>query len=162
MSVIDIDNILAIMYNGDYSNIPLGTDPGIFQFICNHLRGQLRTFGEDFIPPGYQNPNYVPPNRGLPVMIFGLTTLAVAVIVVAVRLATKSLRAAGGRIKRRSEISGPTSSNDKKWGWEGTNEWEWWRPWKKYGLRFGRLGWDDWAMVIALVGTQYSSGPGNG
>lgn len=140
------------MNNGaEYDNLPLGSDPIIFQLISKVLRGHLRTFEEDFIPPGYQNPNYVPPNRGLTVMIFGLTTLAVAIIVVIVRLLTKSLRAAGGRIKRGSEISGLTSSNDRKWGWEGNNEWEWWRPWKKYGLRFGRLGWDDWAMVVALI-----------
>jgi len=150
----DIDDLLNIIYGGPgYSDLPLGTNPEVFQTICNVLRGHLRTFEASFIPPGYQNPNYVPPNRGLAVMIFGLTTLAVAVIVVIIRLTTKSLRAAGGRIKRRSEISGLTSSNDKKWGWEGNNEWEWWRPWKKYGLRFGRLGWDDWAMVVALVGT---------
>ncbi|KAF8455168.1 hypothetical protein BGX38DRAFT_1140658 [Terfezia claveryi] len=152
MSALDIDELLANMYGGaDYANLPLGTDPDIFQMISIALRGRLRTFEADFKPPGLQNPNYVPPNRGLAVMIFGLTTLAVAIIVVIVRLLTKSLRAAGGRIKRGSEIGGLTSSNDRKWGWEGNNEWEWWRPWKKYGLRFGRLGWDDWAMVIALI-----------
>lgn len=152
MPVINIDKLLEALNGGiPYNNIPLGTDPKLFRMICDALRGHLRTFGEDFIPPGYQNPNYVPPNRGLAVMIFGLTTLAVAVIVVTVRLTTKSLRAAGGRVKRGSEINGLTPSNDKMWRWEGTNEWEWWRPWKKYGLRFGGLGWDDWTMVIALI-----------
>jgi len=149
MPVTDIDKIFALSgYGAEYNDLPLGTNPYFFRMLSNLLRGHLDTFGPDFIPPGYQNPNYVPPNRGLAVMIFGLTSLAIAVIVVIIRVATKSLRAAGGRIKRGSEI---TSSNNKRWRWEGTDEWEWWRPWKKYGLRFGSPGWDDWAIVIALV-----------
>lgn len=153
-SEVNIDMILALSgYGAKYNDLPLGTNPAFFRFLSNALRGHLRTFEIDFTPPGYQNPNYIPPNRGLAVMIFGLTSLAVAVIVVITRLVTKSLRAAGGRIKQGSEVSGLASSRDKEWGWEGTNEWEWWRPWKKYGLRFGSLGWDDWAMVIALVRT---------
>lgn len=150
--MIDLDKILAQLgFGSDYSDLPLGTNPYLFQILCGQLRGRLDTFDKDFIPPGYQNPSYVPPDRGKAVMIFGLTSLAVAVIVVIIRLATKSLRAAGGRIKRASGSLGFSARDDKSWGWEGKSEVEWWKPWKRYGLRFGKLGWDDLAMIIALV-----------
>lgn len=154
MTVVDINAILMLSgYGTEYNDMPLGTNPQFFQLLCNFLRGHLETFGPDFIPPAFENPDYVPPNRGIPVLVFGLTSLAVAIMVVIVRLSTKSLRAAGGRIKRRSGLDGLESNKESGVGWEGTSDWEWWRPWRKYGLRFGRIGWDDWAMIIAVVRT---------
>ncbi|KAF8470852.1 hypothetical protein BDZ91DRAFT_552224 [Kalaharituber pfeilii] len=33
----------------------------------------------------------------------------------------------------------------------GGREWEWWKPWKKWGFRFGKIGYDDWTIVVALI-----------
>ena len=130
-------------YGSEYYDLPLGTNLDIFHKFCLFLQGQLDSFPQDFKPPGYQNPGYKPIDRGLPLEIFGLTSLSVAILVVIARLGTQSLRAAGGRIR----------TNNTSGAWEGRTDVEWWRPWKRYGLRFGKLGWDDGAMVIALVTT---------
>lgn len=152
MVAIVISQALALSgYGSKYYDMPLGTNPWFFQFLCGVLRGRLDTFPPDFIPPGYNNPEYKPTNRGLLVSIFGLTSLSVAVLVVLARLGTQSLRAAGGRIKMRNKIDEVTGKKDNSWAWEGGTGSEWWKPWKRYGLRFGKLGWDDWTMVIALV-----------
>ena len=141
-----LDLILAHFHHGpEYYDLPLGTDLVLFQSLCQLLQGHL-TIPPDFIPPGYQTPAYKPIDRGLSVKIFGLTSLSVAVLVVVARLGTQSLCVAGGGIKviRR---------NNRFGAWEGRTDSEWWKPWKRYGLRFGKLGWDDWVMVIALVTT---------
>ena len=144
MSTIDINTLALRVYGAKYNDVPLGTSPYFFQILCGLLRGHLDTFSPNFIPPGYNNPEYNPTNRGLAVSIFGFSSLFVAVLVVIARLGTRSLRAAGGRIK---------AGKKDDFAWEGITDWGWWKPWKRYGLRFGRLGWDDWAMVIALVNT---------
>ena len=156
----NIDDFLKLTkYGTAYNDMPLGTDPMIFRFLQDSLKGKLKTFGKDFVPPGFTDPNYVPPNRGRAVVIFGMTTLALASIVVLVRMCTKSLRAAGGRVRQRTGVGmsagalGGPSEKERNWEGRARSEWEWWRPWKRWGWRFGRVGMDDWAMVAALVST---------
>ena len=142
-----LDEVLIWLgYGPEYYDLPLGTDLVIFHSLCQLLQGHLTSFPPDFIPPGYQNPAYKPIDKGLPVKIFGLTSLSVAVLVVVARLGTQSLCVAGGGIK-------VTRRSDRFGAWEGRTDSEWWKPWKRYGLRFGKVGWDDWVMVIALVTT---------
>ncbi|KAI5803349.1 hypothetical protein DFH27DRAFT_46434 [Peziza echinospora] len=153
----NIDDFLKLTkYGTDYNDMPLGTDPVIFRLLQDSLKGKLKTFGKDFVAPAVNDPNYVPPNRGRAVVIFGMTTLALASIVVLVRMCTKSLRAAGGRVGQRagagmSGALGGRSEKERSWEGRTRSEWEWWRPWKRWGWRFGRVGMDDWAMVVALI-----------
>ena len=151
---VNLDYALKLSgYGPEYYDLPLGTDLDIFHRLCRFLQGHLDSFPQDFIPPGYQNPRYKPIDKGLPLKIFGLTSLSVAVLVVIARLGTQSLRAAGGQIKINNRTGGITGKRNRLGAWEGRTDLEWWKPWKRYGLRFGKLGWDDGAMVIALVTT---------
>ena len=133
-----------------YADVPLGRNIEVFRILCKALRGNLETFPDDFIPPSHLDPNYAPPNRGIAVVAFGIASLVIATVVVILRLATKSSRAAGGRVRRVS-VAGDVEGGQSRWQWEGESGWEWYKPWKKYGWRFGKLGWDDCAALISLV-----------
>lgn len=121
---------------GDYENTPLGTNPFMFESIQGYLAGKLDTI--EYPNPGLSDPEYVTVDRGILVKAFGLASLFASVLVVVIRLLTRSFLSAGGPVRRASD-----EEVKRKW-------WKFW-PWWLGRLRFGSIGWDDWAMIPTLI-----------
>lgn len=76
----------------DLYDVVLSSIPGLFQIIQSRLSGQMKTFGEDFVPPALTDPNYVPPDQGPFLLAFSIATVSFAGLVVALRFYARSRR----------------------------------------------------------------------